>query len=109
MLALLAAVNAQHHPSDHATSSQSIIRHDISHNGHGHEIQAVPVAYHHAPIAHHAVPITNYGSNIHVPSISHHATPAISVHHAAPVVYHSAPIHNNQHGYGHEHQDYHVS
>ncbi|CAH2107146.1 unnamed protein product [Euphydryas editha] len=81
----LVAVNAQHHGQSHAVSSQSIIRHDISHDQHNyHYVQAAPVVHHAAPIVHHVAPV---------------------VHHAAPVVHHTPIYHSEQHD-SHHHQDY---
>ncbi|XP_047526780.1 cuticle protein 8-like [Vanessa atalanta] len=97
--ASLMAVSAQHHEQSHghATSSQSIIRHDISHNQHG---------YSHQPIALHAAPVA-----YHQPTVSvHHAAPIVHsapiVHHATPIAYHQAPVYHSQHNGAHEHQDY---
>ncbi|XP_047526795.1 cuticle protein 8-like, partial [Vanessa atalanta] len=102
---VLLAVSAQHHSHGHATSSQSIIRHDISHNqGYNHiqSIQASPIAYHNsAPIAHHATtlhaaPTIHHLSPIAHQATSHHAVPI--AHYAAPsVAVQHAPIHYNQH------------
>lgn len=93
---LLAAVSAQHHSHGHATSSQSIVRHDVSHNQHGYNrVQLQPIAVH-APVAYqHAAPIQHVASIQHVAPI---------VQHAAPLV-HAAPAQYNQHG----HEDYYVS
>ncbi|XP_052738598.1 uncharacterized protein LOC112058207 [Bicyclus anynana] len=88
---LLVAVSAQHYAQaarGHATSSQSIIRHDSAHNQHGYIQQAAPIAYHQAPIVHSA-PIV-------------HAAPIV---HSAPIV-HAAPLYQNQHGYSQGHEEY---
>lgn len=95
--AALVSVNAQNHGQSHghAVSSQSIIRHDISHDQHNsHHIQAVPIVQQAAPIVHHGAPIV------------HHVAPV--VHHAAPVVHHAPVYHSQQHD-SHDHQDYYVS
>ncbi|XP_045446371.1 cuticle protein 7-like [Melitaea cinxia] len=78
--AALVSVNAQNHGQNHghAVFSQSIIRHDISHDQHNsHHIQAIPIVQHAAPI----------------------------VHHATPVVHH-APVYHSQQHYSDDHQDY---
>ncbi|XP_045446128.1 cuticle protein 19-like [Melitaea cinxia] len=99
--ASLVAANAQHHGESygHAVSSQSIIRHDVSHDQHNyHQVQAAPIAHYAAPIVHHAAPVI------------HHAAPIVQ--HLAPVVQHAAPIvqHVAQHApiyqASHDHQDY---
>ncbi|XP_046960813.1 cuticle protein 8-like [Vanessa cardui] len=96
--ASLMAVSAQHHGQSHghATSSQSIIRHDVSHDqGYHHE---QPIAVHSAPVYHHQ------------PAYIQHAAPIVHaapvVHHAAPIVHQQTPVYHNQHNNGHEHQDY---
>ncbi|CAH0728878.1 unnamed protein product, partial [Brenthis ino] len=116
----LLAVNAQHDSHGHATSSQSFIRHEGSHNqhGYGHEqpiayqsayhhpiavqhapvhgsvtIQHVAPAYHSEPTVHHIQPIVHHAPTVHqaVPvPIVHHAAPAIQ--HISPIVHHAAPI-----------------
>ncbi|XP_045446372.1 cuticle protein 8-like [Melitaea cinxia] len=82
---VLAAVNAQHHGQSHgqAISSQSIIRHDISHDQHNYH-QNAPLVHHAAPVIHHVAPV---------------------VHHVAPVVHHAPIYHSEQHD-SHDHQDY---
>lgn len=109
--------SAQHHLSGHATSSQSIIRHDIAQN-HGYQgqfTQAFPTSYHQAPIVHQVLPIASHGS-LQSAAISQHASPIVSLQHVSPVVQrvspvvqHVSPIHYNQYESGHGHQDYHVS
>ncbi|XP_064071208.1 cuticle protein 19-like [Vanessa tameamea] len=98
--ASLMAASAQHHEQSHghAISSQSIIRHDISHDQHGYN-HVQPIAVHAAPVAYHQ------------PAVSvHHAAPIVHsapvVHHATPIAYHQAPVYHSQHNDAHEHQDY---
>nr|XP_026485916.1 small histidine-alanine-rich protein-like [Vanessa tameamea]XP_026485917.1 small histidine-alanine-rich protein-like [Vanessa tameamea] len=87
---VLLAVNAQHHSHGQATSSQSIIRHDISHNQHGYSNE--PIGHHtayHQPIAVHAAPVHEAITVQHIAPVVHSAP---AVHHVAPIVHHSAPI-----------------
>ncbi|CAH2208637.1 jg13936, partial [Pararge aegeria aegeria] len=93
---LLMAVSGQHYaqaPHGHATSSQSIVRHDISHNQQGYNhiqpVHAAPIAYHQAPIIHSA-PIVQS---------------APIAYNRAPIV-HSAPVYQSQQGYSQGHEEY---
>ncbi|CAH2107142.1 unnamed protein product [Euphydryas editha] len=91
----LVVANAQYHGQSHghAVSSQSIIRHDISHDQQNyHHVQAVPVVHHAAPLVQHVAPVV------------HHAAPV--VHHIAPVVHHAAPVYHSGHQESHDQQDY---
>ncbi|XP_045446129.1 cuticle protein 7-like [Melitaea cinxia] len=94
VVASLVAANAQHHGESHghAISSQSIIRHDISHDQHNyHHVQAAPVYHHAAPVVHHVAPVV------------HHAVPVVQ--HVAPAIHH-APIYSSEHHDSHGHHDY---
>ncbi|XP_050342397.1 histidine-rich protein PFHRP-II-like [Nymphalis io] len=86
----LLAVNAQHHSHGHATSSQSIIRHDISHNQHGYSNEPIghQTAYH-QPITVHAAPVHEAVTVQHIAPVVHSAP---TVHHVAPIVHYSAPV-----------------
>ncbi|CAH2107156.1 unnamed protein product [Euphydryas editha] len=92
-----------HYSSAAAVSSQSIIRHDESHN-----LAAAPVAYHAAPVAYHAAPVAYRASPVHYSSAAAvssqsiqrhdqpHATVAVApiAHYAAAPVAHyaAAPV-----------------
>ncbi|XP_069354777.1 cuticle protein 18.6-like [Maniola hyperantus] len=83
----LLLVSAQHYEQGnygHATSSQSIIRHDVAHNQHGYNVQPAyhqPIAIHSAPVIAH----TQYVAPVH------HVTPL--THHVSPITYNVAPAH----------------
>ncbi|XP_035428967.1 cuticle protein 19-like [Spodoptera frugiperda] len=113
--AVCAQDHHQHgHEQGHAYSSQSIIRHDISHgheDSHGHQESQgyhgdshghheISQGYHGASQGHHEISQGYHGGEhivhqqpIHyVPIAVHHQAP-IAVHHEAPVaVHHAAPI-----------------
>lgn len=63
---MLAAANAGFlgYGHGHATSSQSIVRHDEGH-------YAAPIAHYAAPIAHYAAPVAHYAA-----PVAHYAAPA---------------------------------
>ncbi|CAK1553793.1 unnamed protein product [Leptosia nina] len=101
LVAALVAVNAQDHYSHgHATSSQSIIRHDSA-PSHGYNVQPIAVhapVYQSAPVhqtaltVQHAAPVYSHAAPVysHAAPVYSHAAPVYS--HAAPVVSHSAPV-----------------
>ncbi|XP_023954681.2 larval cuticle protein A1A [Bicyclus anynana] len=112
-LLLVSAQNYDHGNYGHATSSQSIIRHDVAHNQHGYNVQPYhqPIAIHsapitqyvtpvshHAPLTHHVSPISyNLASNQGYSSIGHvaHNIAPISyapTHHVSPITYHAGPV-----------------
>lgn len=114
LAAAFIAVNAQNHYSHgHATSSQSIIRHNNA-QSHGYKqpiavhapvYQSTPLqtafTYQHAaPLISHASPVISHSA----PIISSHA-PVIS--HSSPYITHAAP--SAQHSPTQGHQEYYVS
>ncbi|XP_045446120.1 cuticle protein 19-like [Melitaea cinxia] len=64
-----------HYSSAAAVSSQSIIRHDESHN-----VAAAPVAYHAAPVAYHAAPVAYHASPVHYSSAAAVSSQSIQRH-----------------------------
>ncbi|CAH0728876.1 unnamed protein product, partial [Brenthis ino] len=64
------AANAQHHSQGHATSSQSVIHHEVSHSQPSyHHVQ--PVAVHSAPILHQPVQYHQHSSHGHEEHYAH--------------------------------------
>ncbi|XP_045446121.1 cuticle protein 19-like [Melitaea cinxia] len=64
-----------HYSSAAAVSSQSIVRHDESHN-----VAAAPVAYHASPIAYHAAPVAYHASPVHYSSAAAVSSQSIQRH-----------------------------
>ncbi|CAH2107157.1 unnamed protein product [Euphydryas editha] len=76
-----------HYSSAAAVSSQSIIRHDESHN-----LAAAPVAYHAAPVAYHAAPVAYRASPVHYSSAAAVSSQSIQRHDQPHATVSIAPI-----------------
>ncbi|KAJ2939700.1 hypothetical protein O0L34_g14419 [Tuta absoluta] len=85
-----------HYSSASAVSSQSITRHDESHQQVAHKlVAAAPVAYHAAPVAYHSAPVAYHSAPVayQAAPVVHHVAPVAKVAYAAPVAYHApAPV-----------------
>ncbi|XP_041976761.1 cuticle protein 19-like [Aricia agestis] len=99
LVAGVACVSAQHYSHGAAVSSQSIVRHDLSHGQ-----QYAPLIQHAAPVIQHAAPLIQHAAPLiqHAAPLIQHAAPLIQhVQHVAPVqqVAHSAPLVSLQGGH----------